>query len=175
MKKLTSLALLLFLIITTKCFSQKYSQISKAEIYSFINTGFFTKKYKSILIREPIRIELSDTLLIFNDSIFSPIDNAFLKQQIISKGGFKWEAIKNLKLMDKASDPFSFWSKHNNNFKTFTGVAEMSIPLFSVDKSKCMINFNWFCGEMCGDGGFYYYQKIKRKWELITRLHNSYR
>ena len=77
--------------------------------------------------------------------------------------------------MDKASDPFEYWNKHNNNFKTFTGVGEMSTPLFSVDRSKCMIIFNWFCGEMCGDAGFYYYQKVNGKWELITRLHNSFR
>jgi hypothetical protein len=175
MIKSTCTILFFLLVIALNGFSQSNSPISKKEIYFFLKEGFFTSNYRFILIQEPLQMNVSDTTLIFEDSIFSQIDKDFIINQLLNMRQINWEPIKNCKLMKKASHPYDFWDKHNDNYKKFTGVAEMSVPLFSLDRSKCMILYYWYCGEMCGDGGFFYYQKIKGKWELITRLHNSYR
>jgi hypothetical protein len=50
------------------------------------------------------------------------------------------------------------------------GYYNISAPLFSLDKELVIIEFSYFCGGLCGNGGTYVYKKENRTWRLKLTL-----
>jgi hypothetical protein len=44
---------------------------------------------------------------------------------------------------------------------------KMSIPYFSKDKKTAFIYIEYYCGYLCGEGGFKIFRRQNNKWELI--------
>jgi len=47
----------------------------------------------------------------------------------------------------------------------FLPVTNISLPVFSVDRTIALINVNYHCGSLCGHGGIEVYRKVGGKWQ----------
>lgn len=166
--------------------------VDDSTIYEFINFVANDKNEKHFVLRGdkvldkpflnfPLRnntYNLIDSLK--KDSTFSKDDIEFLEVQLQSAKDFQinHELFNGKEIISKdtiekfRSGPegvWTFWETYKKKYGE-AGYCNITLPLFSKDKQKVIINIAYSCGGKCGEGGFFIYQKVKGKWKQIKEL-----
>lgn len=177
----TTLLILLMVSLSSRGHSQSYnSVISDREIENFIqweidnipkyseDRNFGKKKlldkpmsWKTagigkLLSGDSISFEKRFYLFFEHDTLFDEADKAYIKRQYDTEVIRKWSVkFENVNLKKKA----------NLNYHG------MTIPLYSIDKSKVIVWKYFFCGSVCGHACIFIYNRISDdEWKEIGRF-----
>lgn len=165
--------------------------VAENEIYQFVN--YLLKDFSLFgpinnivvdkdLVLDPL-LSVQDSITIVKmDSVFSSSDVIFLFQQSKNLKSFRFKSEKLPSKTVISSDTLlafrkthksltDYWKNFKKEFGS-TGYCTISMPLFSVDKSKAIIRTSYHCGGFCGGGGTYIFKKENGKWTLIKTLSN---
>jgi len=114
------------------------------------------------------------------DTIFKQEDIKSMEKQILRDTNFRWSE-KKLKKKVRVIDANVLVNKYKINTdsgwssfsKKYGGFSTFSIPLFSIDKSICIIYQSEICGRACGSGYLFVYVRRKGKW-VLYRSYNMW-
>jgi hypothetical protein len=157
-----------------------YKNISSKEYYDFFNSLVNPDSVHQFNLESQPDFSyiLKDTASIFSDTtLFSSADIQFIKYQIRVGQSFRWKSNKILgskvisskkikKLFKHGVD--EGWTEFNRRYTN--GFATFSVPLFTVDKTTCIVYKAGHCGGLCGHGGTSIYKKIKGKWKFVQSI-----
>jgi hypothetical protein len=186
-------AFLLFLLACSPSFlnaqAAKPSPITDQDFYDFFNTSDNPYPVSAMigqcnpdslktcnLISTPeYGVLQEDTTQIFQDTLFSIADRAYIRQQCINLRNrqFQWKngMLKGIKVIDGArvrqvfdsAGADSGWTAYYHIFRQ--GYNKFSVPLFSLDKTKCIVYRGFECGHT-GIGNTNAFVKKNTKWVL---------
>jgi hypothetical protein len=78
--------------------------------------------------------------------------------------------LDSIEVLDKHNREYNqFWDDYHKKYGN-GGFRNISLPLFSIDKSTVIIKTGYSCGGLCGNGGIYIFRKINGKWKKINQL-----
>jgi|GEM_PF-2216960 len=108
------------------------------------------------------------------DTIFSKSDTTFLVNQTIKAKSFYWGPgmINGATVVNKSDlgqiigNDDAGWDRFDKMYRT-RGYWVYSVPLFSVDKSICVVKYTNYCGNLCKANYVYYYKKEGDTWKAI--------
>ena len=161
--------------------------IDDSTIYEFINFVANDKNEKHFILRGDKVLDkpfFEDTNYLIDslkkDTIFSKDDIAFLEVQMQSVKNFTInpelfngkEIISSDTIKRYSTEEarrWTFWEDYRKKYGE-AGFCNISLPLFSKDRQRVIINTSYSCGGKCGEGGVFIYQKIKGKWKQIKEL-----
>jgi hypothetical protein len=163
--------------------SQNKPKIEEHEYYDVFNSiSNPLKEPRIVLESEPYAFDLSadgEDSKIF-DTLFQKTDKPFLTDQIDKARRFFWGPgmIYGSKVANK-SDIIDFFRQGADagwdRFEKTFGCQEYwvySVPLFSADKTTCLIKYVNYCGALCKAVYLYYYKKSNDKWETVYHYRN---
>ena len=185
MKRILVLALYFSVAI---CNGQTYSSvISDEEILSFIKweTSMTAKSKKEAGITLYHRLDYFDStnfisrpqpdIWTFDCNLFDTIhhsgldtalsgsDKEFMFRQFIGIKDSVWRhEFSNVTFVE------SYERDPNDPYDYPSSIYSYSLPIFSQDRKFAIISKSYFCGSLCGEGGFYIYQRVdKDKWKFV--------
>lgn len=158
--------------------AQPFPTIEEHEYYDFYNSLNAGDSINPFYLSDKQglwgMVEFGDTADVFSDTIFTKADVTFLKYQLKKCSHFKWkdgtlygatiiaeERIE--KMFERGTDGWQQFYKNYGN----TGFHKYSVPLFSVDKSLCIVYMGFHCGGLCGEGSTRIYKKKHGYWHLV--------
>lgn len=146
------LLLPLILLVSFSVRAQTYSSVIKdSEISNFMNSYLGDSPVERIIDKNFWKYNVSK----FSDTSitksFTKEDIAFLKTQVKSIRRVQWKnAFPNTRSLDM--------QKAGPMLHIKEAVYSYSIPLFSKNRKKALIIESFFCGLVCGGGGWYILQ-----------------
>jgi hypothetical protein len=119
-----------------------------------------------------------DTVEIFKDTLFTAADRAFIAKQTKWCKKFEWKQGKLnnenvidgkpvMKILDSLGTD-SGWHVYYRIYKL--GFNKFSVPLFSVDKQRCIVFRSFECGSNFGLGNTNVFIKKNDKWVLAKSI-----
>lgn len=167
------------LLFSVAALAQENKGVTDRDYYEFYNTVPQPYKLRHfVLVSEPERFDtfnnLIDTKGKLFDTIFAKSDSTFLNGQIAMAAHFYWGPgmIDGSTVVNKADIDALFrsggdgWSSFNKMYKV-DSYCQYSVPLFSSDRTICIVLCSEYCGSLCGEGDVYYYKKINGKWQVV--------
>jgi len=158
--KLRQYLLLITGILSIEFLSCNSSAVSKNDQYKFLN--WYVENYHPENLSDkliPIENFGSSLTQIYNaqdDSCkFSKEDRLFISQQVISNN--------KIKILSKADFRNANWKE-----KKVESSTNLSLPVFSKDKTIVIINRWYYCGMLCDDGGMEVFKWKGGHWKKIT-------
>ena len=154
--------------------------ISSHEYYQFFNSFIQPDSIRHFNLASKPDFDrlLRDSSDIFNDTaLFSTADIRFIKAQIQTGQHFQWKSngilgsqvISSNKLARMFKNgPEEGWTKFNRQYKN--GFATFSVPLFSLDRTICIVYKAGHCGDLCGHGGMSVYRKVNGRWTYLKSI-----
>ena len=155
-------------------------RISPNDYYEFFNSFIKGDSIHTFNLESNPELNeiLRDTLSIFNDTaLFSVTDIQFIKAQLKTGQKFKWKSNgilgSNVISSKKIARIFKSgvdegWAEFNSKYTN--GFATYSVPLFSSDKTICIVYKAKRCGGLCGHGGTSVYKKVNGKWTFLKSI-----
>ena len=168
------LALLPLLFCVAVCAQNNTSAVTRGNYYDFYNSINPPYRVRRVLLEnQPLRFDISNNLLekkgkLF-DTIFSKNDSAFLKKQVMQAATFFWApgAIENTTVLSKPYIEYLYSEPGGRDRFSNDGFCSYSVPVFSSNRTLCIIMCAHYCGNLCSQGDVYYYKKINGKWKVI--------
>jgi hypothetical protein len=180
---------ILLILLLIACFGTSYKamaqSITESDYYSFMNSISVSDSKENNIVRAETEYPIADTNIIFHgnrfdvngkgDSLFTPADVKFIKQQLAKAKTYAWKdgKITKAKLIPAKTFDALFrggvgigWDNFQKKYGIHT-FYDFSVPLFSVDRSLCAIYKGTHCGGLCGGGEIDVYQNKDGKWVLI--------
>lgn len=187
--------ILFILVLTISCGQEKkvvqnqnyYSNplVADSITYGFVNAILSQNfKYHSYTcnivldkVLDPTFLTAGDSITLLSmDSLFSHSDVAYVYEQFAWSDSFKLNPAlvrgRNVIQLDSLL--------HNKSGKSFykafvekygdSGFCNVSMPLFSEDKSIAIVKKGMLCGRFCGEEETLVYRKINGEWMLIYTL-----
>ena len=158
---------------------QNKADVQEHEYYEFFDSvSRPTQITRFVLESESGRFDISDNSDVnyhkLFDTIFDKNDSAFLEYQVSRASHFNWgsgmipgsKVVSTSDLNSIFQGDFNGWERFNKLFGA-DGYWVYSVPLFSKDKTTCVVRYSNYCGERCGAGYIYYYKKIAGKWKVV--------
>lgn len=119
---------------------------------------------------------IDDTTEIFKDStMFTKADKAFIRRQMKKNRKFRWKdgEMKMMKVIngDKVKrlldslGPDDGWRVYYSIYKL--GFNKFSVPLFSINKLRCIVYRGYDCGSVYGLGNTNVFENRDGKWIII--------
>ncbi len=192
MTKLLLLSIFPFLLFSCTTADQK-SEAKKSEkylafadnqtIYGLLNSDAINENHiyeslDNVLDRQIYFCANCDsTMLLESDSLFSDADKEFIKMQYQNSIHFVLDPkllkdkkiievdttsltskVKRLKYVEKLNEKHPF-------------ISTISLPLFNLKKNLAIVQFDYTCGMLCGEGGTYIFKLNKNgKWEYYQTI-----
>lgn len=178
-------------LIPTELFAQKekFDSVTDSDYYNFFNStenpypvsamigqcNPDSLKTCNLISTPEFGILREDTTQIYGDTLFSKADKAYIRQQCIrlQKRHFQWKSglIKGIKVIDgnrvrqvfDSAGADSGWVAYYRIFRQ--GYNKFSVPLFSLDKTKCIVYRGFECGHT-GIGNTNAFVKRNNKWVM---------
>ena len=119
---------------------------------------------------------IDDTTEIFKDTtMFTKADRAFIHKQMQKNKGFEWkngeingvnviDGNKVQKLFDSLG-PEEGWNEYYIEYKV--GFNKFSVPLFSLDKKRCIVYRGYSCGSVYGLDNTNVFENRDGRWIII--------
>lgn len=164
-----------FIIFLATLSFQSFAQNEEKDIHQFVNGVIFPTDTISRNIKESgLNSFISDdtSSILSDSSIFSRQDFKYLREQILRMQDFKWKPgmINGGNILTKKEISKSFKKKNGwDHFRSKHGqcINFVSMPLFNVDRSICVIHVGTQCDYRTGGGSTRVYQKKKNGWTFI--------
>jgi hypothetical protein len=156
------------------------NDISSKDYYEFFNSFIRADSIHAFNLASNPDFDriLKDSSSIFHDTaLFSNADIEFIRNQIKAARHFKWRSngilgshvISSKKIARIFKNgPDEGWTELHKKYKN--GFATFSVPLFSLDRSICIVYKAGHCGGLCGHGGTSVYKKVNGKWTFIESI-----
>jgi len=173
-----SLFLLLGLMFSCFCFAQHDSTVvSKAQVREFLQTinlpGYRLVDKPST----PPGRQLLSKISSF-DKLFDSADIDFMERQRKAVEEALWDStyvatIEIAKADSIFKTPGQTKSRNEDVWTKKSGMRafyRLSFPLFSKDFNYCIINVEYRCGGLCGEGSTNIYQRTEKGWMLKKKL-----
>ncbi len=116
-----------------------------------------------------------DTSEIFKDSVFSLADRAYIHKQAVRTKNYRWKQgmIHGVNVIDGADVQHIMdsagtevgWPVYFKKYKL--GYNRFSVPLYSLDKTKCIVYRAYSCSDNFGLGNTNVFIKKGDKWVLL--------
>jgi len=164
--------------------------VTAADIYGFLNATrnpFNTIRMGKLCNPDSVKISnlfsypeynslREDTTEIFKDTaLFSKADKAFIKRQMARNKHFVWKdgeikgvhvinGSKVLYLFDSLT-PKKAWNAYYSIYKV--GYNKFSVPLFSLDKKRCIVYRSYSCSQVYSLGNTNVYEYTNNRWIIV--------
>jgi len=158
--------------------AQKYSAItiSDGEVLEFLNSIQASSSTPIVLSETPETESLVRVLKrVLADTIFTNDERDFIRRELTNLSDYKWKKgmIKNTRIITEHEIDKLFYKKKADGWPMFyykygKGITGFSVPLFTADKTKCIVFRSYSCGAVCGEGAGMIYKKVDGKWVLMA-------
>lgn len=165
----------LLLIVLLACCKPDDKSVKEPEYYAFIN-DVLTPNRQRILLESPDTFTLHKDylkrrILTFPYVTFSQEDKDFILLQYDKAQTFKWsgDSLKNtLVVSDREIEEYkkTGWPKIKYDIPG-PGFYQYALPLFTLDRTRCIFSFGYHCGGECGRGNTSLYQWTGSKWVKV--------
>lgn len=192
MTKLLFLSILPFLLFSCTTADQK-SDAKKSEkylafvdnqtIYGLLNSDAINENHiyeslDNVLDRQIYFCANCDsTMLAESDSLFSDADKEFIKMQYQNSIHFVLDPklLKDKKLIETVKTKFNSIKELKEYgeklIEKYHRICTIQLPLFNLKKDLAIVQFSYYCGGLCGEGGTYIFKLNKKgKWEYYQTI-----
>ena len=156
----------------------KPTVVAQKEYYEFFNSiSNPSAELHPVIQSEPVLFnmydppETNDRKLF--DTLFAKGDTAFLVSQAIKAKSFYWGpgmidgyTVVNKSDLSQIINGDDGWDRLYKMYAT-QGYWVYSVPLFSVDRTICVVKYINHCGNLCQANYVYYYKKTEGKWKSV--------
>jgi hypothetical protein len=105
------------------------------------------------------------SLKIENERFFLSTDSIYLTSQNSEQKIFSLEQKVVAKINSTTNEKEISKQKRGEKYEFY----EMTIPLFSKDRTKAYVELNHYCGSLCGSGKAILLSKINGKWSIVDK------